>query len=69
MDTKMQLMCHPPLNAVDQEMTILTRSFMKNVPILFKFTHELHFSIHYRIPESVYLENSVSSLKNPASHR
>ena len=47
---------HPPLNAVDPEMTILTRSFMKNVPILFKFTHELHFSIHYRIPESVYLE-------------
>ena len=43
--------------AVDPaEMTILTRSFMKNVPIFFKFTHKLHFSIHYEIPESVYLE-------------
>ena len=37
-------------------MTIFTRSNMKNVPILFKFTHELHFSIHYQIPESVNLE-------------
>ena len=47
---------HPPLNVVDPEMTICTLSFMKNVPILFKFTHELHFSIHYQIPGSVYLE-------------